>query len=82
MSVMISNRLSRIMGDRLIKITQMAKDTGLSRTTITNLYYRRTRQIDIETLNKVCNYLQCQISDILEFTPDEKSQEEKQRKAR
>ena len=79
---MISNRLSRIMGDRLIKITQMAKDTGLSRTTITNLYYRRTRQIDIETLNKVCNYLQCQISDILEFTPDEKIQGEKQRKRR
>lgn len=67
---MISNKLSRIMGDRLIKITQMANDTGLSRTTITNLYYRRTAQIDLRTLNKICTYLQCGVSDILEYTPD------------
>lgn len=68
---MVSSKLARIMGDRLIKITKMANDTGLSRTTLTNLYYRRTKQIDLETLNKICGYLQCDVSDILEFTPDE-----------
>lgn len=68
---MISNRLSRIMGDRLIKITKMSNDTGLSRTTITNLYYRRAKKIDLDTLNKICSYLNCQVSDILEFVPDE-----------
>ena len=31
--------------------------------------------IDMKTLNKLCRYLNCQPGDILEYVPDEESQE-------
>lgn len=64
---MIKIKLSTIMGDKLIKITKLAEITGISRTTITNLYYRRSQQISLEVLDKLCKALDCELSDILEF---------------
>lgn len=67
MSVMINNKFSRILGEKLIKITDVSKATGISRNTLTNIYYRRSKQISLDVLNKLCNYLQCNVGDILEY---------------
>ena len=67
MSVMISNKFSAMLGERLIKISKIADETGISRTTLTNLYYRRSTQISFDVLDKLCKYLQCSIGDILEY---------------
>ena len=64
---MIVNKFSVLLAQRLLKISVLAKATGISRVTLTNLYYRRTKQIDLETLDKLCCYLQCGVGDILEF---------------
>lgn len=68
---MISNKFSGLLGGRLIKITEISTATGISRTTLTQLYYRRSKQISFEVLDKLCGYLRCSISDILEFKEDE-----------
>lgn len=68
---MISNKFSAILGERLLKISKVAEDTGISRTTLTNLYYRKTKCINFETLDKLCGYLGCTIEDILEYHPEE-----------
>ena len=70
MSIMISNRFSILLAERLLKITKIAEDTGISRTTLTNLYYRRSSQISFGVLDKLCKYLQCSVSDIVEYKPD------------
>ena len=62
----INNNLSQILGKKLIKITQVAKDTGISRTTLTNLYYKRSKAISGDVLHKLCDYLNCSVSDLLE----------------
>lgn len=67
MPIMISNRFSRLLGERLLKISKVAEDTGISRTTLTNLYYRRSTAISFEVLDKLCKYLDCQINDIIEY---------------
>ena len=67
MSIMISNKLSRLLGERLLKISKIAKDTGISRTTLTNLYYRRSTAISFDVLDKLCTYLNCRIEDIIEY---------------
>ncbi len=67
MSIMISNKFSRILGERLIKVSTIARDTGISRTTLTNLYYRRSTAISFEVLDKLCTYLNCGIEDIIEY---------------
>ena len=51
----------------MIKVSEIAKDTGISRTTLTNLYYRRSSAISFDVLNKLCTYLNCRIEDIIEY---------------
>ena len=69
---MISNRFSAILGERLLKISKISHDTGLSRTTLTNLYYRRSEQISFEVLDKLCRYLACSVGDIISYEPDDR----------
>ena len=64
---MIVNKFSVLLAQRLLKISTLAKATGISRVTLTNLYYRRSKQIDLETLDKLCCYLRCGVGNILEF---------------
>ena len=64
---MIKCHLSRLMGERKLKIADVAKAIGVHRNTITLLYYEKAQRIDFDVLNKLCQYLGCTISDILEF---------------
>lgn len=66
----INNKFSVLLAERLLKISEVSKETGISRTTLTNLYYRRTDKISFEVLNKLCKYLNCNIQDILEYKED------------
>ena len=67
----IRNKFSAILGERLLKISKVAKDTGISRTTLTQLYYRRNLHITLDVLNKLCAYLNCNVSDLFEYKPDD-----------
>lgn len=71
---MIVNNFSLLLAGKLLKISKLSKETSISRVTLTNLYYRRTKQIDLETLNKLCSYLHCSIGDIFEFQEDNKKE--------
>ena len=64
---MIKCHLSRLMGERKLKIADVAKDIDVHRNTITLLYYEKAKRIDFEVLGKLCKYFDCVISDILEF---------------
>ncbi len=68
---MISNKFSGILGERLLKISKISQETGISRTTLTNLYYRRCSQISFDVLDRLCTYLNCSVSDILDYSPDD-----------
>lgn len=70
MSIMIHNNFSRLVGERLLKISKISEDTGISRTTLTNLYYRRCNAISFEVLDKLCTYLKCGIEEIVEYKKD------------
>lgn len=67
MSVMINNKFSRLLGEKLLKISKISQDTGISRTTLTNLYYRRSISISFDVLDKLCKYLECDINDIIQY---------------
>ena len=69
MPIMINNNFSTMLGERLLKISKIAEDTGISRTTLTSLYYRRSSLISLGVLDKLCGYLGCKVGDILEFEP-------------
>ena len=64
---MIRINLSRILGERRLKIADVCRDTGLSRTTVARLYHEEVIKLDLETLELLCNYLDVDISDMIEI---------------
>jgi len=63
---MIKCHLSRVMGERRLKIADVARDTGINRGTITRLYHEEAERIEIEVLDELCKYLNCGVPDLLE----------------
>ncbi len=66
---MIRINLSRIMGERRLKIADVCRDTGLKRTTVARLYHEDVVKLDLETLEVLCDYFDVDISEMLEIVP-------------
>ncbi len=47
------------------KVSDAAEATGLSKSTLTALYYERTKTPSLETLNKVAGYLGVTLDELL-----------------
>jgi putative transcriptional regulator len=71
---MIKNNLSKLMGEKRMKISEVQELTGLHYNTIRRIYYDEHDNIHYKTLDKLCWALNCTTSDILEYIPDENSQ--------
>lgn len=68
----MKNNLSTILGSKLMSITDLSKATGISRATLTEIYYRRNNSVRLDTLTKICDYLQISLSELIEYEPLEK----------
>lgn len=66
---MIKCHLSRLMGERKLRIADVARDTGLHRNTVTLLYKETATQVDLDTIDRLCNYFNCDVGELLERTP-------------
>lgn len=64
---MIENRLSRILGERRMSIADLARDSGVSYTSLFELYHERAKRVDLTTLDRICKALSVQPGDILEY---------------
>lgn len=67
---MIKCHLSRLMGERKLKIADVARDTGLHRNTVTLLYQESAARVDLEALDRLCRYLDVPIGELLEHLPE------------
>lgn len=67
---MINNKLSEILGRKRIRMSELQKMTGLSQTAIINLYYNKTKSVSFETMDKICNALECNTQELFEHIPD------------
>lgn len=66
---MIRCHLSRLMGERRVRISEVARATGISRNMLAKLYYDRARRVDLADLAALCQYFSCTIGDLLERVP-------------
>ena len=64
---MIKCPLSKLMGEKKLKIADVARAIGVQRNTITLLYYEKAQRIDFEVLDKLYRYLGCSINDSWEY---------------
>jgi putative transcriptional regulator len=63
-------RLSTILGAKRLKMADVIRGTGLARDTVRNLFYDKTRRVDYDVLEKICEYLECGLEEILVYTKD------------
>jgi putative transcriptional regulator len=68
---MIRCYLSRILGERKLKISDVARDTNINRGTITRLYHENFTRIEKDVVDTLCQYFNCNIEDLFEFVPNE-----------
>lgn len=59
------------MGERRLKIVDLANMTGLHRNGITKIYNEDTDGIKFDTLEILCKTLNCRVEDLIEYIPDE-----------
>lgn len=49
---------------------QIAEATGLSTATISKLMQGENIDVKLSTINKLCKFFNCTLSDIIEYVPD------------
>lgn len=64
----MKNNLRVLLAQRRLKLSDLAKGTGVSISSLTALFYERVKNPAIQTLLKVANFLGVTIDELLEVT--------------
>lgn len=67
---MIRIKLSEMLGKRKMTRKKLSELTGIRANTICDLYNEKVKKLDIESLNRICTVLDCDISDLIVFEKD------------
>ena len=69
---MIKIHLSRLLGERKMNQADLARKTGIRANTIGALYGEYAERISFQQLDKICEVLNCDLHDLLEYVPSQK----------
>lgn len=67
---MIKLNLDKIMKERKVKLKDLASKIGLTDANLSNIKTGKISAIRFSTLNALCNELNCQPADLLEYVED------------
>jgi putative transcriptional regulator len=70
---MIKCHLGRLMGERRLKVIDVARAIERHRNSIDLLYKDQAKQVDLETLSRLCKFFECKLDELLEYIPENKS---------
>lgn len=62
--------LSTLMGRKRYSIEDVHRLTGLSRSSVSNLYNDKATRIDYATIDKICALFSCDVCELLHFIDD------------
>lgn len=63
-------RLDRMMADRKISLNELSEKVGIANVNLSKIKTGKVSAIRFSTLNAICDALDCQSGDILEFQKD------------
>lgn len=63
--------LYEIAHDKKLRLTEISRMSGISRTTLTALNFETNKGIRFDTLNKLCEVLHCGPGDLIKYIPEE-----------
>ncbi len=67
---MIIIRLDVMLARRKMSVTELSERVGITMANISILKNGKAKAIKLETLNKICQVLDCQPGDLLEYQED------------
>ncbi len=67
---MIIIKLDDLIWQNKTTAEEISKQTGLGSSTISKLRNSKNLNISLNTINKLCKYFNCKVSDLLEYMPD------------
>ena len=66
-------RLDRVMADRKMSLKELSERVGVANVNLSKLKTGKVSAIRFSTLDAICEVLECQPGDILEYQKDEES---------
>lgn len=64
---MIRIKLSEVLGRKKMTRKKLAELANVRPNTIGDIYNEKVRKIDLDTLDRICAVLKCNISDLLQY---------------
>ena len=67
-------RLDRVMADRKMSLNELSARVGISNVNLSNLKTGKVKAVRFSTLEAICEALDCQPGDILEYRREEEKE--------
>ena len=68
---MILCNLPVLLAERRMKVADLIRMTGISKSTMHKVYNEQTSRIDFETMDKICEALEIGVGDLFTYVPNE-----------
>ena len=63
----IKVHLSKLLGERKLRASEVARKTGINKNTLSALYNENVTGIKFDTMEKLCKFLDCKVGDLIEY---------------
>ncbi len=67
---MIRCNLSLLMGRDKLRVSDVVRETGLNRSTVTALYEETATRVDLPAIDLLCRLFRCQVGELFEYRRD------------
>lgn len=67
---MVNVHLKKILSNKGITQSELARATGIRPSTICDLYNQNATFVKLENVYKICNYLKCDVSELFEIADE------------
>lgn len=73
---MILSKFPVILAEKKLRVADVVRATGMSKSTLHKLYNEDSSRIDFNTVNELCKFLDVQVGDLFVYVPDEDARDE------
>ncbi len=67
---MVKCHLSKLLGEKKLKLSDLSRETGINRGTLTRLYHETAERVDLSIIGELCDYLECNVGDLFEYVKE------------
>jgi len=64
---LVTWKLHMLMAEKRLKITNVARSSGLAWETVSSIYHGKAKAATLETMDKLCKALDCNPGDLFEY---------------